>query len=124
MLNKTMLLIGSALPFLWGITHLFPTRAVVKSFGDISRDNKLILTMEWIVEGITLIGIGVTVFAVTVFGKPGITARIVYVVMFVMLNALSILSLLTGFRVQFLPYKLCPVIFTLSSIFILLGILL
>jgi hypothetical protein len=38
-----------------------------------------------------------------------------------MLNTLSVISLLTGFKVSFLPFKLCPVIFTTASILILLG---
>ena len=46
---------------LWGIAHLFATRAVVKGFGEISKDNKKIITMEWIVEGVSLIFIGTLV---------------------------------------------------------------
>ncbi len=38
-----------------------------------------------------------------------------------MLNVLSGISLFTGFRVKFLPFKLCPVIFTTSSLIILVG---
>jgi hypothetical protein len=41
-----------------------------------------------------------------------------------MLNALSLISLLTGFRVDFIFFRLCPVIFTGSSILLLLGTLL
>jgi len=40
------------------------------------------------------------------------------------LNALSLVSLFTGFKVNFVAFKLCPVIFTGASILILLGILL
>jgi hypothetical protein len=29
--------------------------------------------------------------------------------------------LLTGFKVKFLPFKLCPVIFTTSSILLIVG---
>jgi hypothetical protein len=38
-----------------------------------------------------------------------------------MLNILSVISLFTGFKVNFLPYRLCPLIFTGSAILILLG---
>jgi hypothetical protein len=41
--------------------HLAPTRAVVESFGAISRDNRRILIMEWIAEGLTHISLGVLV---------------------------------------------------------------
>ena len=46
--NQILLYIGAALPFLWGISHLFPTASVVKGFGNISADNKNIITMEYI----------------------------------------------------------------------------
>ena len=41
----------------------------------------------------------------------------------VMLVTLSIVSFFTGFRVKFLPYKICPVIFLTSAILILYLIL-
>ena len=37
------------------------------------------------------------------------------------LLAYAVVSLFTGFRVGFLPFKLCPFIFTLSSVLILIG---
>ena len=46
MTNQILLYIGSVLPMLWGISHLFPTKNVVKGFGDISLDNQRIITME------------------------------------------------------------------------------
>jgi len=58
MLNQVLLYSGSAFISFWGVAHLFPTRSVVSGFGDISVDNKRIITMEWIIEGIALIFIG------------------------------------------------------------------
>jgi hypothetical protein len=58
MINQILLYSGSALVAFWGIAHLFPTKSVVSGFGDISADNKRIIIMEWIIEGITLIFIG------------------------------------------------------------------
>jgi len=43
---KVFIYVGSSLPLLWGIAHLFPTKSVVKGFGEISEDNKNIVTME------------------------------------------------------------------------------
>jgi len=122
--KQILLYVGSILPALWGITHLFPTRNVVKDFGDISPDNRHIITMEWIVEGVALIFIGIIVAAVTIIDHEHAIAQAIYWISFAMLNTLSIISLLTGFKVDFLPFKLCPFIFTGSSIFILLGIIL
>ena len=56
-----LLYIGSAVIFLWGLGHLMPTRNVVADFGDISADNKKIITMEWVIEGLTLCFLGVLV---------------------------------------------------------------
>ena len=52
---ELLIFIGSALPLLWGVSHLFPTKNVVQDFGDISADNKNIIAMEWITEGVALI---------------------------------------------------------------------
>jgi hypothetical protein len=38
--------LGAVLTGLWGVAHLFPTKAVVEGFGDISVDNRRIITME------------------------------------------------------------------------------
>ena len=58
MLNQILLYSGSAFISFWGVGHLFPTRSVVSGFGGISADNKRIITMEWIFEGIAFIFIG------------------------------------------------------------------
>jgi hypothetical protein len=121
MVNQILLYVGSAFLLVWGAAHLFPTRSVVKGFGDISVDNKRIITMEWIIEGVCLIFIAAIVAAVTSIDHTSVISRTVYWISFVMLNTLSVISLLTGFKVSFLPFKLCPVIFTTASILILLG---
>ncbi len=121
MVNQILLYVGSLLPFLWGVSHLFPTQAVVGGFGDISLDNKRIITMEWIIEGVSLIFLAVIVSSITYIDHTSAISKTVYWISFAMLNALSAISLFTGFKVNFLPFKLCPVIFTTSSILIVLG---
>jgi len=116
-----LLYLAAFLTAAWGVAHLFPTKNVVKGFGDISLDNQHVITLEWINEGATLIFIGVLTAAVTLVDPTSLVARTVYWLAIVMLNALSIISLFTGFNVNFLPYRLCPIIFTGSSILILLG---
>jgi hypothetical protein len=121
MTNQVLLYLGSSVLFFWGAAHLFPTRSVVKGFGDISPDNKRIITMEWIIEGLALMFIAAVVASVTYFDYASAISRTVYWLSFVMLNTLSIVSLFTGFKVNFLPYKLCPVIFTTASVLIVTG---
>lgn len=121
MVNHILLYTGAGLPFFWGVTHLFPTRSVVKGFGEISLDNKRIIAMEWIIEGVALMFIGIVVASVTYMDYTHSISRTIYWICFIMLNILSLISLFTGFKINFVPFKLCPVIFTSSSILIMLG---
>jgi hypothetical protein len=121
MLNLVFLYLGAALTALWGIAHLFPTASVVKGFGDISAGNRNILTMEWINEGATLIFIGSLVAVVTFVDPLSVVSRVVFLMAVIGLIALSVISLFTGFKVNFIPFKLCPVIFTASAVLIVVG---
>ena len=121
MTPQILLYTGAALTIVWGIAHLFPTKSVVKGFGDISIDNKRIITMEWITEGVALILIGVLVGAVTLVDSANEVSTVVYAVSVCGLLALALVSLFTGFRVNFLPYRLCPFIFTASAALIFIG---
>ena len=116
--------IGAALTIVWGIAHLFPTNSVVRGFGDIGIDNKRIITMEWITEGVALMFIGVLVGAVTFVDPNSEVSAVVYAVSVCGLLALALVSLFTGFRISFLPFRLCPFIFTASALFIFIGSLL
>lgn len=119
--NQVLLYSGAVLTAIWGVAHLFPTSSVVKGFGEISTHNKRIITMEWITEGVSLIVIGVLVATVTAIDSASVVSRAVYVVSGIGLLIFAAVSLFTGFRVAFLPFKLCPFIFSVSSILILLG---
>ena len=116
-----LIYIGAIFLTVWGIAHLFPTRSVVQGFGEISMDNQRIITMEWIIEGVSLVFIGAIVALVTYVDQGSTVSKSIYAASFVMLNILSAISLLTGFKIRFLPFRLCPVIFTTSSILILVG---
>ena len=121
MIDLVMLYLGAALTALWGIAHLFPTGSVVKGFGAISADNQRIITMEWIVEGVSLIFIGTLVASVTFIDPIGTVSKAVFLLSAIVLLVLASVSLLTGFKVNFLPFKLCPFIFTASALLILVG---
>jgi hypothetical protein len=112
---------GSFFLVVWGIAHLFPTRSVIRGFGNITIDNKRIIAMEWIGEGTTLIFIGLLVALVTITDPSSAVSRIVFWSSFGILNVMSAVSLCTGFRIPFIVYKLCPIIFTGSSVLILVG---
>ena len=55
MVNQVLIYSGSAFIAFWGVAHLFPTRSVVSGFGEVSADNKRIIAIKWIVEGIAQI---------------------------------------------------------------------
>ena len=121
MVNIVLLYLGAALTALWGITHLFPTKSVVQGFGDIAMDNKRIITMEWIIEGVSLFFIGLFVATVTFIDPLNTVSKAVYILSILGLLVLATVSLFTGFRVNVLPFKLCPFIFLLSAALIFLG---
>jgi hypothetical protein len=121
MLNQVLLYSGSAFIAFWGIAHLFPTRSVVSGFGEISADNKRIITMEWIIEGIALIFIGFINAVVTAVDHTSSISLVIYLSSIAVLIVLTVVSFLTGFKISFLPFKLCPIIFITSAILITLG---
>ena len=123
-MSTILLTVGAALPTLWGIAHLFPTKNVADGFGEISVDNRRILVMEWMIEGFALIFIGALILLVTYAWGPADphTAHIAYACS-AMLIAMAVLSLFTGFRVKFLPFRLCPFIFTTSAVLLVVGVL-
>jgi hypothetical protein len=123
-MKKYLVYLGGLFTVIWGIAHLFPTNNVIRGFGNITVDNALIIKMEWINEGLTLIFIGVLVSIVTIVSeKTNMVTATVYILSCFMLLAMSVLSLFTGFRIDFLPFKMCPVIFTVSGLLILQGAL-
>ncbi len=121
MFSQILLYIGALIPIIWGIAHLFPTRSVVSGFGDISLDNRRIITMEWIIEGIAMIFIGVLVASVTMIDRQNVVSGAVYVISSATLLILAFVSLFTGFKISFLPFKLCPILFTTSAILIIVA---
>ena len=118
-----LLYIAGTITLAWGIAHLFGTTGVIKGFGDISSDNRLIITMEWIVEGLTLIFLGLLTIIVTSTDTTSKLSGKVLMAISAMLISMAVLSLFTGFGVNFLPFKLCPVIFSLSAMLIITGMI-
>jgi hypothetical protein len=121
MLNDILLYLGGVITLLWGVSHLFPTKSVVKGLGEISEDNKNIITMEWIVEGVALIFIGFIVIGVTIIGTAGVVTLFIYYSSAGCLIVLAVVSVFTGFRINFFAFKMCPYLFTISALLIILG---
>jgi hypothetical protein len=121
-MNEALLYIGSIVIILWGIAHIIPTKAIVNSFGEISEDNRKVLTMELIAEGLTLIFIGVLpLLVILLVGVHDRTAGIVYMACAVMLLIMAVLTGMTGARTSTIWYKLCPAIKTVVAVLFILS---
>lgn len=121
-MSNLLLYTGSAIIILWGIGHIIPTKSIVAGFGAVSRDNKLIITMEWIAEGLTLCFIGVLVLTVTIFSETqSLVSGIVYRVSAAMLLIMAVLTLVTGAKTSIVPIKICPFVKTLVAILFIVG---
>lgn len=122
MIDSILLISGAVVVAFWGIAHIFPTKGVVRGFGDISEDNKLIITMEWVVEGINLAFVGFLVVLVTIVaGADDNVSRLVYWSAAGLLVVMAVWHSLTGARTKAIPMKLCPVIFGSSAVLFVLG---
>jgi hypothetical protein len=115
-----LLYAASALISAWGLAHLVPTRAVVAGFGPISVDNRRVLTMEWVAEGITMLFVGALVAAVTVAGG-GSADLVVYRLSAGVLAAIAVLTAVTGARTPVVWFKACPFVMAVCIGLILVG---
>jgi hypothetical protein len=125
MKSKTLLYIGSIVIILWGASHIVPTKSVVEGFGAITEENRLIITMEWVAEGLTLCFVGILVLYVTLqAGSVNSVSIIVYRASALMLLVMAGWTGLTGARTSIIPIKICPIVKTLVAISFILGSLL
>ncbi len=122
MIADLLLYIGSVIIIIWGIAHIIATKSVVKGFGAISEDNRKVILMEWVAEGLALCFIGLLVLFINLLGEPNNgTSLIVYRACGAMLLAIALWTSLTGARTSIIPIKICPFVKTLVAILFLVG---
>lgn len=122
MLDHALVSTAAVLAAFWGVSHLVPTRAVVAGFGEISRDNRRVLTMEWVAEGLAMIFAGALVATVTIAGDPGDSVSIaVYRATAGLLAGIAVLTALTGARTPVVWFKACPVVLSVVIGLLLAG---
>lgn len=122
MVSDILIYLGSITITLWGIAHIIPTKSIVDGFGSISIDNKRIITMEWIAEGLTMIFIGLLVLLIHILhGSQNPVSIDVYKISAVVLIIMAVLSLFTGARTSIVPMKICPIIKTTVAILFFSG---
>ena len=122
MVGDVLLYIGSIVITLWGVAHIVPTSSVIIGFGPISNDNKRIITMEWVAEGLTLCFIGLLALFITILGESqDQVSDMVYRGSAAMLLVMAVLTLLTGARTPIIPIKICPLVKTAVAVLFLIG---
>jgi hypothetical protein len=122
MANQVLIYIGSAIIILWGIAHLIPTKPIVKGFGDISADNKKILTQGLISEGLTLIFLGALPLTLVLNNFPiSVNALIVYRGAAAMLVVMAGVTFFTGAKTPIIWYKICPAVKLTTAILFYLA---
>ena len=124
MLGTVLAYSGSIIILIWGTAHLFPTIAIVRGFGSISEDNRRIITMEWLAEGVAMIYMGVLALLVTaIAGRAAVASPVVYFTTATALIVMAILGWLTYARTPIIPMKLCPWIQSLSALILIAGVI-
>ena len=122
MFSSAMLYAGSAILIAWGLAHvMIPTKGILDGFEPITPDNRRILLMEWLMEGVLLVFLGVLVALVRTFAPmdefaPTSVYRFSAAVLLVMAG----ISMITGARTRIGPMRLCPLVFTAAAVLFLL----
>jgi hypothetical protein len=125
MLNHTLLYLGAAILFVWGVAHIIPTRRVVAGFGSLSDDNRINITMEWVAEGLALAFMGVLAALVTsVGGAADPVGRLVVWAIAGFCVLIGAWTFIIGRRSTILPIRLCPLVMAVVACLLALGSLL
>ena len=100
----------------WGVAHALPTTRVVHGFDDTSRDNRLVITQEWIAEAMTMWFIAAVVVITTAMGgsHKNVTDW-VYRASAIMLLTVALLTTVTGARTAVVFFKICPVLLGVTA---------
>lgn len=115
---------GSTVLLAWGVAHILALRPVVSGFGDLSTDNRRIITMEWIAEGLAMCFIASMASAVTMAGEEGDPVMVLVIRGCAgMLFVLAATSVFTGARTAVVPMRLCPVLKTAVAVVYVLATL-
>lgn len=113
--------LAAALTGLWGVSHAVPTRQVVTGFEPITRDNRRVLTQEWLAEAFTMWGLAALVVVVTAVDPGADVTRWAYRVCAGLLLALAALTAVTGARTRVVWFKICPVLLGTSALLLLVA---
>lgn len=99
--------------------------AIASPFGELTADNRRIITMEWVAEGLALTCIGVLALVVALVAQPNdATAVLVLRLSAAMLFIMAAWTAIAGFATWILPIKICPFVLTVAGAAVIAGTLL
>jgi hypothetical protein len=108
-MSSALAYLAAGVLVLWGVAHVLPTARVVAGFNDTSHDNRLVITQEWIAEGMTMWFIAaVVVLATAAGGSHLVLTDWIYRASAIMLVVLAVLTTMTGARTPVVFFKICP----------------
>lgn len=108
--------LAAAIVLGWGVSHIIPTQRVVAGFENLSNDNRYIITMEWVAEGLSFIFLAALVGAITwSSGAADAAQALVYRVSAGFLISVGVWTALTGARTGVIWFKMCPVVMATAS---------
>jgi hypothetical protein len=108
-MDEILAYVAAGLVGLWGVSHAIPTRQVVAGFEPITRDNRLVITQEWLAEAFTMWGLAVAVAVTTAVEGADSDATVwLYRVVAGLLVAIAALTAFTGARTPVIWFKICP----------------
>jgi hypothetical protein len=114
-MSAVLAYVAAAVVAFWGLAHVIPTRRVVAGFGEVSVDNRRVITQEWLAEGIAMWGTAAFVIAATAAAGPGDVRAWVYRVAAALLVAVGVLTGVTGARTAVVWFKVCPAVMALAA---------
>jgi hypothetical protein len=122
-ISSLLVYIGSFVIFAWGVSHIIPTNSVVKSFELNEIDQRRILKMEWVSEGLTLCFIGILSTVVNIYGNENIILKnAILICLSGMLFVMAAWTQLTGAKTNIIPIKICPIVKSAVAIIFIISI--
>lgn len=111
MTSETVILIGSLFAIFWGFVHMIILRDILAGFGELSKENRLLLVYSWITEGITLLILGAIPLLVLWLGEWGaVNSLLIVRVVAGSLVISAVWTIFTGYKSSQVPMKFNPFI--------------
>jgi len=120
-MEEVLAFVAAGIVFVWGVSHVIPTRQVVAGFGAIDPDSRQIITMEWVAESLSFWFVAVLVFGTTLASLDAAATDLVYRLSAGFLVSIGIWTAMTGARTKVIWFKMCPVVMSISATLLIVA---